>query len=284
MSNDLGRLLKTAREERGLSLDQLQEITKIQKRYIEAIENEKFHLLPGPFYTRAFIRNISDTLNLNTEHIIKQYEGILPATSKDILDVVPRRKNRIQGPSIIGKWITTILMIAFVVLIFSIVYYFAVQKFPPKEQTKDRENSMDVVDNIDVDKGPAQVDIPPVVTQPEEPKEPEPPKPELTFVEKKDNTYYYTIANVKEMELTMTAQDGRCWYSLQKGRNKGIIKDETLELGNERTFDLSGLSNIYIHFGHTKAMKVELNGLLIDTSEMKDSERIDVTLIPLLGD
>lgn len=282
MSNDLGQLLKTAREERGLSLDQLQEITKIQKRYIEAIENDKFHLLPGPFYTRAFIRNISDTLNLNTEQLLKQYEGILPTTNKDALDVVPRRKNRIQGPSAIGKWITTFLMVAFVVLIFSIVYYFTVQKFPPKESTKDKESSIDVIDNMDTNKGPVAVDVPPVT--PEEPKEPEPPQPELTFVEKIDNTYYFTIANVKEMELTMTAEGGRCWYSVQKGKNKGKIKETTLELGEEETFDLAGLSNIYIHLGHTKAMKIEINGQLIDTSEMNDGGRLDITLIPLLGD
>ncbi len=282
MSNDLGRLLKTAREDRGLSLDELQDITKIQKRYIEAIENEKFHLLPGPFYTRAFIRNISDTLNLNTDQLLKQYEGILPTANKDLLEVVPRRRNKIPGPSMIGKWISTFLMIAFVVLILSIVYYFAVQNFPPKEQTKNKQNSVDVIDNIN-SKTPAQVDITPI-TPSEEHKEPELPQPTLTFVEKIDNAYYYTIANVKELELTMKAEGGRCWYRVQKGKDKGIIKETTLELGQEESFDLTGLSNVYIRLGHTKAMKVEINGQLIDTSEMNDGERIDITLIPLLGD
>ncbi|EAF0272058.1 helix-turn-helix domain-containing protein, partial [Listeria monocytogenes] len=49
---ELGDKLKQARREKGLSLDDLQQITKIQKRYLVAIEEGNYAVMPGKFYAR----------------------------------------------------------------------------------------------------------------------------------------------------------------------------------------------------------------------------------------
>lgn len=282
MSDELGQLLKAAREERGLTLNDLQELTKIQKRYIEAIENGKYHLLPGSFYTRAFVRHIADVLHLNSDQLLKQYESTLPTAQVDITETIPRRDSRIVRPSAIGKWVTTVLLVAFVILIFSIVYYFAVQNFPPKKEANDGQKPIVVIENISSDESKGTDTQPP--PPPEEPKAPEPPEPQLTFIEKKENTYFYTIADVKQIDLLLKADNGRCWYRLQKGEGKAILKEGTLENGHEQSFDLEGLSNVYLRMGYPEALKIEINGISIDTSTMKSGERIDITLKPLLGD
>ncbi len=64
---ELGQKLKEARGTKGLSIDQLHEITKIQKRHLVAIEEGSYDVLPGAFYARAFIKQYADAVGLNGE-------------------------------------------------------------------------------------------------------------------------------------------------------------------------------------------------------------------------
>ena len=62
---EVGERLKEARQAKGYTLDDLQQITKIQKRYLVAIEEGNLNVLPGNFYARAFIKQYADTVGLN---------------------------------------------------------------------------------------------------------------------------------------------------------------------------------------------------------------------------
>lgn len=64
---ELGNRLKEAREEKGMSLDDLQAATKIQKRYLTALEEGNYDVIPGKFYVRAFIKQYAEAVGLNSE-------------------------------------------------------------------------------------------------------------------------------------------------------------------------------------------------------------------------
>lgn len=78
MEMDIGSRLKDARESKELSLEEVQENTKIQKRYLQAIENNEFKVLPGKFYTRAFIREYAAAVGLDPEQVMEEHKGELP--------------------------------------------------------------------------------------------------------------------------------------------------------------------------------------------------------------
>ena len=65
----LGALLKAEREKRGLSHDQVVEITRLRRHFIEALENEDWNNLPSSVFVRGFIRSYARTLNLDEKKV-----------------------------------------------------------------------------------------------------------------------------------------------------------------------------------------------------------------------
>ena len=72
----LGEKLKTAREERNLSLDQVSRDTNIAIRYLEALETELFNCFPGEPYITGFIRTYGSFLGLDVPELISLYRAL----------------------------------------------------------------------------------------------------------------------------------------------------------------------------------------------------------------
>jgi len=73
---NFGASLKKARESKGVSLDQIAAETRISTRFLSAIENEQFHLLPGGIFNRGFVRAYAETVGLNVTEVIAEYERL----------------------------------------------------------------------------------------------------------------------------------------------------------------------------------------------------------------
>ena len=75
---DIGDKLRSARKAKGMSIEDVEKITKIQRRYLTAIENDDFDQLPGDFYVRAFIRQFADVVGLNGKELLADYKSKVP--------------------------------------------------------------------------------------------------------------------------------------------------------------------------------------------------------------
>src|SRR5262249_47819372 len=76
MTNFCARL-KQARESRGISLDQIAAETRISTRFLNAIENEEFSLLPGGIFNKGFVRAFAEKVGLNPDEVVADYERLV---------------------------------------------------------------------------------------------------------------------------------------------------------------------------------------------------------------
>ncbi|MEG0258769.1 MAG: helix-turn-helix domain-containing protein [Lysinibacillus sp.] len=125
--NELGARLKEARLSKGYSLDDLQELTKIQKRYLVGIEEGNYSIMPGSFYVRAFIKQYAEAVGLDPDEILETFKKELPGSPSGPVSnsmVQGNRRKLTKGPSnkmleampkfIVGIFIVVIIIVFWV--------------------------------------------------------------------------------------------------------------------------------------------------------------------------
>ncbi|MCL2215242.1 MAG: helix-turn-helix domain-containing protein [Treponema sp.] len=92
--DSLGEKFKAARNEKGLSLDQVSRETNISIRYLEAMETENFAVFPSEPYVVGFLKNYSAYLELDVQKIISLYRALRiqeqPVPVEQLLKKPPR--------------------------------------------------------------------------------------------------------------------------------------------------------------------------------------------------
>ena len=74
---EIGQTLKNYRLKRKLSLEKISNKTKISIENLSNIENGKFHLIPGEFYQRSFIKSYANALRINESKILLLFDNTL---------------------------------------------------------------------------------------------------------------------------------------------------------------------------------------------------------------
>ena len=126
--SELGQQLREARLQKGMSLDDVQEMTKIRKRYLEAIEAGDYKVLPGSFYVRAFIKTYAEAVGLNPDELLEGHQQDVPKSEPEATmePVIQKRASRAASERNIS-WLPTVLMWTFPILIIVVIYLYAVK-------------------------------------------------------------------------------------------------------------------------------------------------------------
>jgi cytoskeleton protein RodZ len=71
---DIGTTLREARMRQRLDISDIESETKIRAKYLRALENEEWDLLPGPTFVKSFLRTYADALGLDGKLLIEEYK------------------------------------------------------------------------------------------------------------------------------------------------------------------------------------------------------------------
>jgi transcriptional regulator with XRE-family HTH domain len=72
---DIGNTLREARIRRGLTITDVENVTKIRHKYLEALEENDFEVLPGPTVVKGFLRSYASFLKLDPDVLLAEYRG-----------------------------------------------------------------------------------------------------------------------------------------------------------------------------------------------------------------
>ncbi len=116
----LGARFRSAREEGAFTLEQAAEETRINYGYLDAMEADRFDVLPAPVYTRGFVRLYARFLGIDPEEAIEQLPDNLPLPPG--LEPLPGlRRSEGAGvlPAIERRWVVlAVLAVAAIVVVF----------------------------------------------------------------------------------------------------------------------------------------------------------------------
>lgn len=295
--SELGQQLREARLEKGMSLDDVQEMTKIRKRYLEAIEAGDYKVLPGTFYVRAFIKTYAETVGLNPDELLEGHkQDVLSSEPESTMEPVIQKRSSNKAPSERNvKWLSTVLMWTFPILIVAVIYVYLSTRDDkpsankvdsgkkitesvkdPSTQPKDTEvkppagNAGEAVTTPD---GGDTV-VPPVDKEPVE--EPEKDPQSLTVTEdgkRGKNTIFKVAAPAGGSVQVGIKATGQSWLEVYRGGNS---KGEKLFFNNTKdgdslSFDLDS-QGLYIKSGYSKATDITVGGHSV--SDGKATSRI----------
>lgn len=120
----LGDKLKALRKAANITLSEMVQKTKIQKKYIKAFENGQYHNLPDPIYARNFLRIYVNTLRTDPKYYLDLFEqerGTCDFVKKAIM---PRQRTKGIKFLVASKFIKIGLIL---LTAFSVVTYMGIQ-------------------------------------------------------------------------------------------------------------------------------------------------------------
>lgn len=145
----VGKTLRDARTGRGIPLEKASDDTRIDGRYLDALERDAPPTeFPGPLYARAFLREYSRYLGLNSRRLVGAYVSAHPEPERPFFGPFPVERRH-------GGWLAGVLVVASLAALAAIATSAARQDEP--EVT------------------PTQVGPPPATSPGIEPTSPEPP-------------------------------------------------------------------------------------------------------------
>jgi cytoskeleton protein RodZ len=120
---EIGETLREARMRRRIDMTEVESATKIRGKYLRALENEEWDLLPGPTFVKTFLRTYAEYLGLDARLLVEEYRQRFERPSSQELTPFrrpsrrPRRRvGALVGPGVVLFGGLVVLLAVFYVL------------------------------------------------------------------------------------------------------------------------------------------------------------------------
>ncbi|MEA2156967.1 MAG: cytoskeleton protein RodZ [Solirubrobacteraceae bacterium] len=121
---DIGATLREARMRARIDVSEVEAQTKIRAKYLRALENEEWDLLPGPTYVKSFLRTYAEALDLDAKLLVDEYklrhERLSEVELQPINAAAPGRERRRTGPVVPPGVVIGLIIIGLIVALYSL--------------------------------------------------------------------------------------------------------------------------------------------------------------------
>jgi cytoskeletal protein RodZ len=276
--------------DRKISLEDLEETTKIRKRYLEAIEEGNYKILPGSFYVRAFIKNYAEAVGLDPAEVLSMYQQTVPSSvpEKPSNSNLHNKRSISRNNDKMSRIVSSAMVIGFVILILGLIYYYAFQssKGTPSQEKTPESKSVRITDRTDPKAGQASASPSALATATPSPTpSPTPtptPTPALTavkFNKSEKGVDFYTVTGSQKLTLQLKISTADCWIqvdTVDANGKKTMQKQKTYKDGETDSFEFD--SSAYLNVGAAKALELNVNGTIVTVGDSLNPKRIQLDL------
>ena len=279
---ELGNRLKEARETKGLTLDDLQEITKIQKRYLAGIEEGNFDVIPGKFYVRAFIKQYAEAVDLDPESLFEEFRNEIPSVhDQNISEQLSRTQTRTNVAKETSRFLDNLPKLVTALIIIAIVvigwYFFTKAMGNNDDVANAGEDAQTPSVSYDEVGEPSENDKTDIADDDsetekandndqknealEEEQEPDSKTQQLKAIQTEGTTTTYELTNADTFKLEVkVTPGGQSWVEVYNTDKSKQFFKEMLTEENPQSYDFSKENGARLRIGATGVTEIYVNG------------------------
>lgn len=260
----IGEVLRLARINQGLSLEELQRKTDIQLDMLEALESDDFDKLPSPFYARSFLRKYAWAVELDENIVLDAYDSGSMITYEEVdvdeIELTGRRRSNRKKRSLLPLFYFVLFSLS--ILIFVTCYVWNYIQTQPTETTSANYNIVTTTTTTTTNAPSSETTSSNQTTNPSSSTE----ASAVTVSGQGDviSVEYKTPKETAELQLSVT--DATSWVSVS---DTDLAGGATLDPNNKTVkTTISKGSPVTITLGVVKGVKIKIDNQEIDTSKL----------------
>jgi cytoskeletal protein RodZ len=244
---EIGDSLREARIRKGLNLKEAEDATKIRSKYLQALEDDDFEVIPGPTFVKGFLRTYAEFLGLEADLLIDEYRSRFEPNQE--VHYQPRKpiRDRDRRPR---RQSNLVLVGVIAVALLALLYWAGWGRGDssttlPPEAVESDNSTTSLVESVETTATAS---------------------PDQGTTDTTGEASTTTTAAPGILVVEVTAARGRCWLLFKEQSAEGkVVYSGTLEEGD--TMKVESSDSYWANIGSPTSLDLTLNGAVTEVPE-----------------